>query len=145
MIAFAAALGGVCPARTARARSWFEEVLAAVATSALLHQFTREHEASDEGDGADEFGRVIATLDDYAHARRMLEQPLADAAAAAAPPGVRELVDHLRDQAPPGGPDDTGKHGEPHGLDLTELAALINVDKATARHRAAKAKEPGLA
>src|SRR5258708_25868290 len=145
IIPFAAALGRLFPARTARARSWFEQLLTAVATSALLHHFTREHEASDEGDGADEFGRVIATLDDYAHARPMLEQPLADAAAAAAPPGVRELVDHLRDQAPPGGPDDTGKAGEPHGLDLTELAALMNVDKATAQRRAAKAKEPGLA
>lgn len=122
VIPFAPALGRLFQLRTGHARHLFEQLLAAVATSALLHQFTRERDGG---------SAVIATLDDYAHARRMLEKPFADASRTEVPDGVQELIDVLLEH--------------PRGLDLGELAAKLNVDRTTALRRARKAKALGLA
>jgi hypothetical protein len=80
VVPFAPVLGRLFRDRTGPARRLYAQLLAAVATSALLHTFTRERDAD---------GAVIATLDDYAHARRMLEQPFADAASIEVPDGVQ--------------------------------------------------------
>src|SRR5258708_8463901 len=118
VVPFAPALGRLYAARDRAARHLFLQLLAAVATSALLHRFTREYDSS---------GAVIATLDDYAHARWMLEKPLAAAVAtgAAVPDGAQALLDVLLE-------DPRGPH--PRGLDLGELAAKMNVGPPTA-HR----------
>jgi hypothetical protein len=124
VVPFAPVLGRLFRDRTGPARRLYAQLLAAVATSALLHTFTRERDAD---------GAVIATLDDYAHARRMLEQPFADAASIEVPDGVQELLDVLSDNA------------AGHGLSLSELATKMNVDRTTAQRRAQKAKALGLA
>ena len=124
VVPFAPALGRLFRDRTGPTRRLYAQLLAAVATSALLHTFTRERDAD---------GAVIATLDDYAHARRMLEQPFADAASIEVPDGVQELLDVLSDNT------------AGHGLSLSELATKMNVDRTTAQRRAQKAKALGLA
>lgn len=133
VLPFATALAKLFFVRMNRAKRDFEQLLTAIAVSALMHQVRRER------DGA---GRVVATLDDYAHARRFLERPLNEASGTAIPPGVRELVGHLLDHSAPVNPYDRTL---PRGLDLNELASRMNVDKSVAQRRAQKAKDLGLA
>jgi hypothetical protein len=122
VVPFAPALGRLFRGNPARAQRLFPQLLAAVAASAVLHQFTRQRDAQ---------GGVIATLDDYAHARRILERAFADVARPDVPDGVQELVEVLRET--------------PGGVDLPTLAAQLGVDRATAQRRAKKAKALGLA
>ncbi|HEX9466224.1 MAG TPA: hypothetical protein VGB82_26805 [Alphaproteobacteria bacterium] len=123
VIPFAPALSGLFFRRIDRAERDCEQVLTATAVSALMHQARRER---------DKAGRVVATIEDYAHARRVLDRPLNEASGTVVPAGVRELVGYLLEHSAPVNP-----HGRdlPGGLDLNELAAKMNVDKSVAQRR----------
>jgi hypothetical protein len=134
VIPFAEAMGALFTIRTNRSKRDFEQLLTAVAVSALLHQAHRT---------ADGDGRITATMDDYEHARRFLHKPLNEAAGSAVPRGVREVVEQLLDHhdAPvtPYAGDDL-----PRGLSVEELATRMCVDKSVASRRVAQAKARGL-
>ena len=133
VIPFAPALSRLFALRVRRAKRDFEQLLTAIAVSALMHQLQRQR---------DEAGRVVALINDYVHARRFLDRPLNEACGSAVPPGVRELVNHLMEHS---APVDPYARDLPRGLDLNELATKMNVDKSVAQRRAKKAQELGLA
>jgi hypothetical protein len=67
VIPFATALLDAVPYHRVEARRAAEQIMATVMTIALLHQFQR---------GRDKHGNLLATVDDYAIARRLLLAPL---------------------------------------------------------------------
>jgi len=134
VIPFGEAIGSLMYVRTNRAKRDFEQLLSAVAASALLHQQRRER---------DEDGRVVAAMEDYAHAARFLYRPLNEACGSAVPRGVREAVERILDhQRSPVNPNWT-RH-LPTGLSVDELARKMRVDKSVASRRVSQAKELGL-
>jgi DNA-binding MarR family transcriptional regulator len=118
-------------AQANRSKRDFEQVLTAIGTSALMHQTRRE---------IDDYGSVVATLDDYAMARRFLVKVLGEASGAAVPPTVRDTFQAIAACAR----ELTGDADEVRWPSLTELAAKLGIDKAAASRRVAKAKEMGL-
>lgn len=134
LIPFAEAIGALMFVRTNRAKRDFEQLLSAVAASALLHQQRRERDAD---------GRVVAAIEDYAHAARFLYKPLNEACGSAAPRGVREVVERLLDhQRRPVNPNWT--RDLPRGFSIEELAREMRVDRSVASRRVSQAKELGL-
>ena len=113
-----------------RSKRDFEQVLTAIGTSALMHQTGRE---------IDDYGSVIATLEDYAMARRFLVKVLGEASGAAVPASVRETFQAIAACAR----ELTGDAEETRWPSITELAAKLGIDKAAASRRVAKAKEMG--
>jgi hypothetical protein len=88
----------------------------------------------------DGFGRVIATVDDYAMARRFLLKVLGEASGAAVPASVREAYQAVFACAV-----DLGTSPDTMTWpNLTQLAAKLGIDKSAASRRVAKAKELGL-
>ena len=81
VIPFASEIARHYWAQANRSKRDFEQVLTAIGTSALMHQTRR---------ATDECGSIIATLDDYAMARRFLLKVLGEASGAAVPATVRE-------------------------------------------------------
>lgn len=118
-------------AQANRSKRDFEQVLTAIGASALMHQARRET----TGDGS-----VIATLDDYAMARRFLLKVLGEASGAAVPATVRETYRAIAFAAR----ELTGDADQMRWPNLTELAAKLGIDKSAASRRVAKAKELGL-
>lgn len=130
-IPFAGAIAQHYWAQANRSKRDFEQVLTAIGASALMHQAQRE---------TDGCGRVIATVDDYAMARRFLLAVLGEASGAAVPASVRETYQAVFNCA-------VDLATSPDVMtwpNLTQLAAKLGVDKAAASRRVAKAKELGL-
>lgn len=132
VIPFAGAIGTLFSVRATRAKRDFGQLLTAIAVSALMHQAHR---------GRDTAGRVIAALDDYAHARRFLGKPLNEASGSAVPRGVREVVEQLLGY---GGLVDPYDRDRPPGLTVDQLALRLSVDKSGVSRRVAQAKRLGL-
>jgi hypothetical protein len=133
LVPFATALGSLFMSRANRAKRDFEQLLTAIQVSALLHQSRRESDAD---------GHVIATLDDYNHARRLLYRPLNEAIGSAIPIGVRDLVEQLLEVSEPVHMSDADK---PWGLSVEELAQRMSVDRSSASRRVQQAIALGLA
>jgi hypothetical protein len=130
-IPFAGAIAQHYWAQANRSKRDFEQVLTAIAASALMHQARRE---------TDGYGRVIATVDDYAMARRFLLKVLGEASGAAVPASVREAYQAVFACAV-----DLGTSPDTMTWpNLTQLAAKLGIDKSAASRRVAKAKELGL-
>jgi hypothetical protein len=67
-VPYAGVLAEHFPTRRVEARRAFKHVISTVEAIVLLHQFQRERDAD---------GRLVATIDDYALARRLLNGPMA--------------------------------------------------------------------
>ena len=118
-------------AQANRSKRDFEQALSAVAVSALMHQARAPRDAD---------GRVVATLDDYAAARRFLSKVLGEASGAAVPATVRETIYAIAQLAKATIQPDSDDVRWPN---LTELAEKLGLDKAAASRRVAKAKDLG--
>ena len=85
--------------------------------------------------------KVVATLDDYAMARRFLANVIGEAAGAAVPPSVVETFNAILACAERLSTDPA----RPHWPSLGELSAQLGgIDKAAVSRRVARAKELGL-
>ncbi len=132
-VPFGEALADRYWAQANRSKRDFEQLMTAVATSALMHQ---------AGRGRDGGGRIVATLDDYAKARRFLHKPINEASGSMVPATVRETVEALIDY---GGVRQVQDWRDAPGLTVQELALRLGgIDKGAVSRRVAKAKDLGL-
>ena len=125
VIPFAAQLAELVPPVAVRLRRDFKTVLMLIRAHALLHQISR---------AADEEGRIVATLDDYAQVRDLIGMLVAEGAETTVKQEVRDVVDAvaglLRD-------------------DITEvrqsdLARALHLDKSVISRRVAGAIDLGV-
>ena len=129
-IPFAADLAsGYLPSAN-RSKRDFEQVLTAVAVSALLHQARRDKDAA---------GRVVACLDDYAMAREFMAKTLGETSEASVPAEVRETVMAILELAEAA----TQPGGDIRWPMLNEVAAKLGIGKSWASRRVAQAKALG--
>ncbi|MBV8535495.1 MAG: hypothetical protein JO128_07875 [Alphaproteobacteria bacterium] len=119
-------------AHAMRSKRDFEQALTAIAVSALMHRVRRPVDAD---------GRVVASLDDYAMARRFLGKVMGEASGAAVPESVRETVRAILELTNTGQTRDMPL--DCYRPDLEELAKKLGLDKASASRRVARAKELG--
>lgn len=122
IVPFAPALATLIPPVAVRLRRDFTAVLTLVKAHALLHSAQRE---------IDERDRVVATLDDYAAVRDLVADLLAEGVQTSVPQTVRETINAVAD------------HYRRHqlGMNLTQLATALNLDKSSASRRASTAIE----
>ena len=133
-VPYAAALGERFWAHINRSKRDFEQLMTAVGVSAVMHQARRERDAT---------GRIIASYDDYAMARRFLDKPINEASGSMIPPSVRETVQALLDHGGVKDPN-VSRHDAP-GLSMQDLAlSLGGIDKSSVSRRVAKAIDLGL-
>jgi CHC2-type zinc finger protein len=84
---YAKALAEIVPANHVRMRRDFRQLITVIEAVALLYQCQRER---------DDRGRIIATLDDYGHARRLLLDVFQGAVTAGLTRALRETVEAVR-------------------------------------------------
>jgi DNA-binding MarR family transcriptional regulator len=119
VVPFAADLIMGIPANAVRMRRDARQLLACIEVTALLHQCQRRH---------NENGAVIATLDDYAIARRLLA-PVFDAVVAEGlTPAIRETVEAI---------------AEDEEISGAQLAARLSLARSTISHRVTQAMKKG--
>lgn len=123
VVPFARALAAKVPTESVRMRRDFEQILTVVRTVAFLHQQTRERDAD---------GRVVATIDDYANAHRLLAETLAVTIDQVSDT-VRETVEKLEETCE-GLLDDQGVSGR-------ELASELGLTPAGVSYRVKRAGE----
>ncbi|MEX2227478.1 MAG: CHC2 zinc finger domain-containing protein [Dehalococcoidia bacterium] len=118
LVPFAPALAELVPADHVRMRRDFRQLLTTVETMAILHQQQRELDAD---------GRIVATLDDYEHARTLLMDVFQAASSAGVTPQVRETVEAVNRIA--------------DGVSLTKqaIADALKLSKDTAWYRIKRA------
>src|SRR5579872_1129417 len=119
VVGFATELAERMPVRAVRMRRDFPKLLAAIQACALLHLCQRSR---------DDAGRIVATLDDYAHARKLLAPVFETTLAEGLTPAIRKTVEAV--------PAD----GE---IGLSQLAAALDVAKSTASWRVSRATKGG--
>ena len=86
-IPFLGAVAGKLPTSHNRVMRDFPQITSLVRAHALMHQCSRERSDS---------GAVVATVDDYAAIRRLLEKPLSEGFEKAVPQNVREVVEAVQ-------------------------------------------------
>jgi hypothetical protein len=118
VIPFAAELAEKTQETALRLRRDFGQMLALVATHAVLHQASRE---------LDDHGRVVATIDDYAVIRELTGDLFAEALDEAVRPATREVVAKVREL--------NEAKDEHKGVSVTEMAAVLGLHKGTVSRR----------
>lgn len=118
-IPFAEKLARLYKADTVRARRDFKQLLAVIATLALMAQ--RRRQRADDG-------AVIASIDDYKQARRLVASTFDATAAGGVTPALRATVEAI-------GPEDE--------VSLGDLARRLDLSKSTVQYRVEKAIEGG--
>lgn len=108
-------------AQDVRLRRDFDKVLSCVKTIALLHQCQRERTKN---------GEIVATIDDYAIARDLLESSFYAGADEICPPAIRETVEAV-------------PRGEDQPVSEIDLAKRLGLPKQTISWRVLKALERG--
>ena len=93
VVPYAVKLAEMIEPRAVRLRRDFATVLVLVETNALLHQHSRER---------DEAGRVIASLEDYATVRDLVNDLISESVEATVPKRVREVHSMVGDLLKPG-------------------------------------------
>jgi hypothetical protein len=121
VVPFAVELAELVPPVAVRLRRDFTLLLSLIRAHALLHRKTRP---------ADNEGRVVATLDDYAVVRELIVELFAEGVEASVPDTVRQTVEAVKAL---GGTD----------VSLTVVAAHLQLDKNPTHHRVRKAIERG--
>ena len=114
-IPYAKTLAAEVPAVAVRIRRDFGTVLNLIRAHALLHQASRQRDAS---------GRIVATLDDYRVVRDLIADLVSDAAGATVAPTVRETVEAVSRLG--------GGGGE---VTVTAVAAHLHLDQSAAWRR----------
>jgi hypothetical protein len=121
-VPFARFLAQLVPPTAVRLRRDFRALLNLVRAHALLHQETRGRDAS---------GRIVATIDDdYAVARELVADLLAEGVEATVPAIVRQTVEAVASQ-----------NGE--AVSIAQLAATLGIDKSSASRRWREARRRG--
>jgi hypothetical protein len=121
VVPFAIKLGKLIPPVAVRLRRDFSTLLALISAHALLHRSTR---------AADQQGRIVATVADYAVVHDLVAKLFAEGIEATVPATVRETVEAVR-------------AGEAEEVSLTLLAKKLGLDKNSAHHRVRKAIKLG--
>lgn len=132
VIPFAMCIGAQIPPVAVRLRRDWNTVRALIRAHAMLHQLNRK---------ADEHGRVIATIDDYAAARSLVADLVAEAAGSAVPPSVRETVELVRALTVPA--DEGDEPPDPDGVKVARVAALLKLERSAATRRLHTARDRG--
>jgi hypothetical protein len=124
-IPFSEQLAEMVPPIGVRLRRDFTMLLTLIRAHALLHQATRP---------GDHDGRTVATIEDYAAVRALVEEQLAEGIQATVSPTVREAVDAVARLV----------ETRPEGVPLAVLCAeLGGIDKSSASRRAKGALHGG--
>ncbi len=126
-IPFADALAELTPPQAVRLRRDFGAVLTLVRAHALLHRASRE---------LDREGRIVATLDDYAAVRELVEPLIASGVGATVPETIRETVNAVADLL-------DGKGGRRDRLRHRRSRRHLDLDKAPTSRRVKAATERG--
>lgn len=121
-IPYAAALAEAISPVAVRLRRDFKAVLALIRAHAILHQQTRDRDAT---------GRIIATLLDYDVVRDLIADVIAEGVGATVSPVVRETVEAVKALAGDG------------GVMARAVAGKLDVDKSTASRRLRQAADGG--
>jgi len=116
VIPFAPVVADLLPAVALRLQRDFIQTLALVKAHALLHRATR---------GRDSEGRIVASLDDYAVVRELIEPLIAAGIEAIVKSEIRQTVDGVRSLL----------SIHPHGVPQTALRERFGLDKATVSRR----------
>jgi hypothetical protein len=117
VVPFGEVLSEQIPPVAVRLRRDYSTLLALIAAHALLHRSTR---------AADQQGRVIATLADYAAVHDLVAKLFAEGIEATVPPTVRETVEAV------------AAMGQPE-VSLTNLAKRLRLEKSTTHARCHRA------
>jgi hypothetical protein len=123
-IPYAPALAELVPPIAVRLRRDFGAVLNLIQTHAILHQTSRER---------NEVGHVIATLDDYARVRDLVDDLISEGIEATVPESVREVVEaaiRLHEE-------------EDEPVTTAALARELKLDRTAASRRVRSAKDRG--
>jgi hypothetical protein len=123
-IPYAPALAELVPPVAVRLRRDFGAVLNLIQTHAILHQASRER---------NEEGHVIATLDDYARVRDLVDDLISEGIEATVPQSVREVVEaavQLHEE-------------EDEPVTTAALARELELDRTAASRRVRSAKDRG--
>lgn len=115
-IPYAKALVDLTPPIATRLRRDFGAILALIRAHAVLHQASRER---------DSIGRIIATLDDYEVVRELVADLVGDSIGATVTKEQKETIEALKDVI------QSGKDN----ANVTDIAALLKLDKSTALRR----------
>jgi hypothetical protein len=124
VVPFAEAVSDLTPPMAIRLRRDFNQILVLVQAHALLHRALRD---TDGG------GRIVATLDDYDEVRNMVAPVVADAAEATVTGAIRKTVEAVAAL--------TAEY--PGGVSLAAVAKRLDIDKAAASRRVARARDRG--
>jgi hypothetical protein len=124
-VPFAEHLSDLIPPLAVRLRRDFGSLLGLVRAHALLHRATR---------GTDEHGQVVATLDDYAGVRELVDDLISDGIGAQVTEATRETVEAVADI--------TGGDGDARATNA-QLAARLGLDRSAVGRRVRKAVEQG--
>ncbi len=123
VIPFAHALADLVPATAVRMRRDFHQLLTVIQAVALLHQRQRERDSQ---------GRIVASLDDYAQARWLLEEVFTTTVHEGLTPAVRETVEVVTRLSVDGSP-----------VTEQELARELGLAKSTIHYRVQRALKGG--
>jgi YD repeat-containing protein len=124
LVPYAPALVELIDHSAVRMRRDFSATVTVIKAHALLHQETREH---------DESGRIVATLDDYDAAHRLVAHAVAEGTARSISSQLRETVAAVERLSPPGaGP-----------VTINGLIEHLGIDGSTARRRVIGAVRSG--
>ncbi len=123
-ISYSGALAETVPPVAVRLRRDFGAVLNLIRAHAILHQASRER----DGDG-----RIIATLEDYAHVRELVADLVSEGIEATVPATVREIVEALRKM----------NNESDEASTIAELARELELDKSAAWRRVRTAMDRG--
>jgi hypothetical protein len=121
-VPYASALANLIPPVAVRLRRDFRAVLSLIRSHALLQQASRDR---------DDDGRVVATIEDYAIVRELVDDLVAVGVGATVSPTVRETVQAVVDA------------NEPEGLSTTRLGKLLDIDQSSASRRWQSARRLG--
>ncbi len=131
-IPYARRLAELIPPVAVRLRRDFGALLSLVRAHAMLHQATRDRDAT---------GAIIATIDDYAVVRDLVAANIAESVNATVSATVRETVaavDDLTALDAETGPDEAGG-----GVTTKAVAAQLDVDKSNALRRLQRTADDG--
>jgi hypothetical protein len=113
-IPYAPALADAVPPIAVRLRRDFGSVLSLIKAHAILHQLSRDR---------DQFGRIVATLEDYEVVRDLVGEIVAEGVGATVPSTMRETVDAV------------AALGDLEGVNAAAVGRELNLDASAARRR----------
>ena len=119
VVPFAEEITDLIPPRAVALRRHGKQLFTAIMTIAFMHQLSREHTAD---------GKIIATVDDYAQARKLLAPLFQSVVSEGLPDALRETVEAVKK-------DET--------LTVAEIAKRLKVSKSAASSRVKRAIREG--